>query len=539
MRRIFTILYIGLSVLSLHADEKMSKIAVLYFYESDCPNCAMINRDVMPLIREQYGDRITIIKRNVEELQNFEAMMAFETFYKIPPKNVPEFYTSYGVAWNRDMIVTDLPALIEKELEDPSGGKYRKFLKKYLKSGQTGISVAESIKSQYGEKDSEVSDVEQRALVEGRSSTQTAEDVSINHKLLIYEFRKPGCRSCNRVSQDLRYLKQKYKDKVVIKSFNIKDNTSKVLNEALCIKYNIPEEKHLATPALFFGKQAIIGESAFDRKNILLLLIGAVGSDERFVTMEPSDSELAIAHDAIYSRFAAISWGAVLTAGFLDGVNPCAFVTIVFLLSYLGLMKYSRRDIALVGASFTLAVFFTYLLIGLGFLKFVSFLQDIPYLDDMISSSAIFFASLVGILNIRDYWKVKRGSMKDMDMKLSSGLRSRINAVIRKNVKLRHYVVGAFGMGCAISLLELACTGQVYLPTVLFIINTQGIEFRALILLVAYNLAFIIPLIVIFILFWTGSSEKHISKWLSENGARIKLAMGLLFIFLAVALYFF
>ena len=143
------------------------------------------------------------------------------------------------------------------------------------------------------------------------------------------------------------------------------------------------------------------------------------------------------------------------------------------------------------------------------------------------------------MLNINDYYKIKNGSLKDMNLKLHHGLREKINAVIRNNIKLHHYIIGAFGMGFAISLLELACTGQVYLPTVLFIINTQGIKLRAFILLLIYNIAFIVPLIVIFTLFWHGSTEKRISGWLINNGAKIKLAMGLLFLSLAVFLYLF
>ena len=73
---------------------------------------------------------------------------------------------------------------------------------------------------------------------------------------------------------------------------------------------------------------------------------------KRFRQKTITEEDLKAAEEAIYKRFETISWTAVLGAGVLDGVNPCAFVTIVFLLSYLALMKYSRKDIALVGLSF-------------------------------------------------------------------------------------------------------------------------------------------------------------------------------------------
>jgi cytochrome c biogenesis protein CcdA len=529
MKILLLLLTVLMSQILYSTESGSKKVHILYFYESDCPNCTKMNNSVMPLILEKYSSKIIFLKRNVEEIENFEAMMAFESFYNIPPGTVPEFYTSYGVVWKRNEILTKLPELIEKELKAEGSGDFQKFFDNYLKTGKTGMEMADVVKSLY-----------KRGISANSGEVKNSlNNLGRGGKLEVYEFRKAGCRSCNRLSLDLRYFVQKYPDQILLKTFNIKDKKGKVLNEAFCIKYGLPEKVHLTTPALFFGNYALAGKDEFQKREILPLLIDAVVSLEDSRTKVPSDRELILAQEAIYRRFATISLSAVFTAGILDGINPCAFVTILFLLSYLALMKYSRKDIALVGISFTTAVFITYLFIGVGFLKFVTALQKIPYLENIIYYSAIIFTGVIGIMNIRDWYLIKNGSLKDMNLKLSNRLRHRINAVIRKNVKLRHYVIGAFGMGCAVSFLELACTGQVYLPTVLFIINTQGIHFRAVALLIAYNLAFILPLVVVFILFWKGNSEKHISKWLTENGAEIKLAMGLLFLLLSILLFIF
>lgn len=487
------------------------KCKIIYFHENDCPDCKKINDSVLPIIIEKYGNKIEFIKRDVDKMKNFEAMMAFESKYGISPQEVPEFYTPFGVTWKPDKIQDELPALIDKQLNYDTPGKYADFLNKYIKTGETGISAAESIQQQYlGKK-----------------------------KLIIYEFQKSGCRSCDRLGLSIGYLKKKYPDQLEIKTYNINDIDASIINEALSMKYQVPAELHLTTPALFFGETAINGKDAFTNKDIVKLVISTYNQINKKPTLIPTDEDLNAAKEAIYARYTAISWTAVLIAGLLDGVNPCAFVTIIFLLSYLALMKYSKKQIAIVGLSFTLAVFQTYLLIGLGFLKFLSFIHEMPFVNEIVYYFAIGLAAVIGLLNVMDYYKIKKGSLKDMTFKLNQGLRKKINEVIRKNVKLHHYIIGAFGMGVAISLLELTCTGQVYLPTVLFIINTQGIELRAVILLLVYNIAFIIPLIVIFILFWHGSTEKRITEWLEKHGAQVKLAMGLLFLGLAVFLYLF
>lgn len=490
------------------ADEK---VPIIYFYESDCPDCRLINETVLPFILEKYSGKIKFIKRDIAIMKNFEAMMAFESTYSIPPQEVPEFYTSNGVTWNPELIESELTELIKQELKTPLNGKYSEFIKNYLSSGDCGISTVQILKQNY---------IDQPPLE-------------------VCEFRKSGCSSCNRLSLSLNYLKKKYPKEINLTTYNINRNETKILLEAYCQKYDIKESIHLATPALFFGAHGIVGKENFKDLDIIPILVKSIDKRGTISTKNISDSDISIAKQAIYDRYVAISWAAVLFAGLLDGINPCAFVTIIFLLSYLSLMKYSKKDIALVGMSFTLSVFLTYLLIGLGLLNFIQFIQEVDYIYDAVYYSAIFFALIVALLNFYDYYKIRKGSLSDMTLKLNKSLRERINTIIRKNVKVRHYVFGAFLMGFGISILELACTGQVYLPTVVFIINTQGIQFRATLLLIAYNIAFIVPLIIIFALFWHGSSEKKISQWLTNNAGKIKLSMGVLFLFLAIFLYLF
>jgi cytochrome c biogenesis protein CcdA len=123
-----------------------------------------------------------------------------------------------------------------------------------------------------------------------------------------------------------------------------------------------------------------------------------------------------------------------------------------------------------------------------------------------------------------------------MVLKLNDNIRMRINTVIRKNIKLQHYMLGAAMIGFLVSVLELACTGQTYLPTVLFIVNTQGVQLKALMMLIFYNVAFIVPLIIVFILFFAGVTDRQLSAWLKDNAGKIKLGTGIIFISISVLL---
>ncbi|MGF1655598.1 MAG: hypothetical protein ACFCU3_01325 [Verrucomicrobiales bacterium] len=54
----------------------------------------------------------------------------------------------------------------------------------------------------------------------------------------------------------------------------------------------------------------------------------------------------------------------VVAAGLLDGLNPCAFATIIFLLSYLQVARKSGREILQIGVAYILGVFCTYFALG-------------------------------------------------------------------------------------------------------------------------------------------------------------------------------
>lgn len=86
----------------------------------------------------------------------------------------------------------------------------------------------------------------------------------------------------------------------------------------------------------------------------------------------------------IIERFEQFGVLAVIGAGLLDGVNPCAFTTMIFFVSYLALVGRKGREILLVGAAFTLAVFLTYLAIGLGLAEVLRQIESLTLVSRVI-----------------------------------------------------------------------------------------------------------------------------------------------------------
>jgi cytochrome c biogenesis protein CcdA len=121
-----------------------------------------------------------------------------------------------------------------------------------------------------------------------------------------------------------------------------------------------------------------------------------------------------------------------------------------------------------------------------------------------------------------------------MALNLPKPLRKRINATIHGSGKIGHYIVGAFISGVLISFLELACTGQIYLPTIIFMSSVPELRVKAVGYLLLYNLMFIIPLIVVFILAYYGTTSKQLSAFLKKHAAAVKLGMAAVFLTLAI-----
>ena len=87
-------------------------------------------------------------------------------------------------------------------------------------------------------------------------------------------------------------------------------------------------------------------------------------------------------------------------------------------------------------------------------------------------------------------------------------------------------------MGFLVSIFEFACTAQVYLPTLAYLARALR-RADALGLLLAYNLCFIAPLVVVFAASYLGVSSKRITSLFRSHLGKVKLALALAFLALA------
>ena len=97
-------------------------------------------------------------------------------------------------------------------------------------------------------------------------------------------------------------------------------------------------------------------------------------------------------------------------------------------------------------------------------------------------------------------------------------------------------MLSAFISGFLVSLLEAVCTGQMYLPTIAFVLKASSFKLQALGYLLLYNIMFIVPLVVIFVFALMGTTSAEFTSFLKKHLGVIKIFMAVLFFSLGIFL---
>ncbi|HIG96552.1 TPA: hypothetical protein HA249_06740 [Candidatus Woesearchaeota archaeon] len=218
-----------------------------------------------------------------------------------------------------------------------------------------------------------------------------------------------------------------------------------------------------------------------------------------------------------------LTWGLIVTAALLDSINPCVFGVLIFLIAFMKKAFRNPNKMLIGGLVYTTVVYLTYLLLGLGILKFTvsfGFSRIFYWIAALIAIGA-------GLLEIKDYFWYGKG----FSLQLFPGTAHRIKLITQK-IKLsekRHPAVMflmAVMLGIFVVLVELPCTGAPYLA-ILGLLSSPQYYVQGLTYLLVYNLVFILPLLIIIGLAYFGTSSKELEKWRKEHRGLMRLIIGL------------
>jgi len=354
--------------------------------------------------------------------------------------------------------------------------------------------------------------------------------------LELYFFGSATCGECFEIKESL--LKPTEKElggRLKVHYHNWEDSSSFVLMTQMEKQYKVEKG---ASQELFFPDTFLLGYESIMKQG-RAMIEEYLNDPQRRLSIEVAEPTGNVG-EAYKEKFEKLDLLGIIPAAMADSINPCAIATLIFLLSFLTTQKRKRLEILIIGLIYSATVFVTYTLLGAGaFVAITSLGKVYKLAHEIIKWAAVAFAAIVGILSLLDAMRFKKsGDAKEIKLQLPKSVKMRIHKVITENMKGSRLVIGTIITGFLVTLLEAACTGQVYLPVIVGMTRygQEGLKLIGWLLLLLYNFIFILPLLAVMVAAYYGMKWTDLSKLMQKHLTLLKVLMGIVMIGLAVYL---
>ena len=487
------------------AQPPSSSVQIYFFYTEDCQSCQVILQSYLPTLKTMIPT-LEVKTFDVSHPAYYEALAKLEKKFGRSGSELPVVFVGDQMLSGEMEIMEKLnPLLLEVQ----------------AKGGPSPVPI-------------EIPSLSKPSL---KSCTMD-----------ITYFYQRGCPKCDRANALLKYMSKKYPH-LNIKEIDLNAPDGKRLNETLSNRLNLPVEKRLIAPSIFIGNDYLLpGGITESNVEALIRKYGEATPSPARQTgsaaggSSPSPEESKKAEESIIQRFKSFGVLAILLAGLMEGMNPCALATLVFFISYLTMVGRKRKEIFWGGLAFSGTGFITHLLIGIGILGFIQHFSFLPLFSQIVYFITFVFALFLGIFSLYDYVQLKKGRPSRMKLQVPDFLKKRIHQIIRarsdvleanKESPSIRFLLAAVVIGFMVTLFQSTCTSQVYLPTILFVANIPSLRRSAVLYLILYNFVYIVPLLVIFGIVYWGVTSEQLSFFLQKRASTIKLLTSIFFFILA------
>lgn len=372
-----------------------------------------------------------------------------------------------------------------------------------------------------------------------------------NRPLEVHYFYADDCRECIRLNAEtLAPLSKELGNSVRFIYHNIKATGT----DQTFLRFQKAYRKKIkGFPVAFIGGTVLAGEVEI-KWEIRSIIDDYLANPLKLKKETPEISgEQTVLSDFAAFWFKKYGYWSVVIAGLVDGINPCAFATLIFFLSFLIAGKYTRKVLLIIGLTFLIVSFLTYTLLGFGVFQFLKQLSVFQWLSRLIEAGMIGLVFILGVLSIRDYILIRRGrGTREISLQLPFKAKQYLHQIIRDRfqgpkearsgqVKPRALplIVLAAATAFLVTLTESVCTGQIYLPTLVLISRADPADLRAFWLIVLYNICFVLPLGLVFGLAMVSVSVPAIADFYKKYLGPVKLLTALFFLALGLSLAYF
>lgn len=347
--------------------------------------------------------------------------------------------------------------------------------------------------------------------------------------VLIEYFFQAGCEECEKVNAFvLPRLEEQFRGRYELKRYDIgnPDHYLKLVSYQERFKADDNEPVSMVVN----GRCYLGGFRSIDQK--LLEILASVETEK--AAPEPEGDI-----DILHRRADQFTAGAIIVAGLVDGINPCVFATLVFFMSLLAVSRITGAKLLLVGGTYCLACFLSYLALGFGLFRFLKLFSGYHLIQGGIELLLILILIVFSFLSFRDARRFRQsGKAEQVTLQLPGSVKRKIHDVMRRGLKYRFLIPGAFVIGVLVTALESVCTGQVYVPTLVLMVREAGTGGRWVWYLLLYNFMFILPLLFLFIAAWRGITTPMFLRWSKRNAVSGKITLGCFFLLMAGLMIF-
>lgn len=350
--------------------------------------------------------------------------------------------------------------------------------------------------------------------------------------LCLHYFIQEECSQCENIELFLNNLSEEYD--IEFHVYNISNKEDNTFYQKLKEFYNIQAS---VFPIVFLGNTYIIGDKSIEEN--IENAINKCKKEDCFCPVEQIQNTLKQMPEPStfvsekQKEVSVIVFGKEITIdtessllylgivlGLADGINPCMFSVLLFLLTYL-IGVGSRKKAIKLGLIFTAGVFATYFFFMVGMINVISLIGIIQKIKIVIAVMAL----IAGLIMIKDYFAY--GKWFSLEIPKSA------KPMIAKYAK-QGTAVSALVLAFLSSLVELPCTAGIPLVYITLLAQKGGSYISYLLW---YNLFFVVPLLIIIIsttFAWT--KVEKVEKWKVDFRKYMKLVAGLILVFLAIAL---
>ncbi len=333
------------------------------------------------------------------------------------------------------------------------------------------------------------------------------------HPVDMVLFYGRGCPYCAAMREYLAEAKVQHPEMRLDKREIYFDQDNVQLFEKLTAVYGTTIQ---GVPTLFIGNDVIVGFDEAMKPDIEAKISACIA--------DGCPAPLDRLSGATTSAAApALTLTAVVTAAAVDAINPCAFAVLIILITaVLGAGR--RRRVLYAGLAFSLAVFISYYLMGLGVYAAVEAAGATQAIYVVVGVLAI----LIGLFNLKDYLWYGRWFV----MEVPRAWRPTMKVIIQRVTS----VPGAFLTGFVVSLFLLPCTSGPYI-VILGLLGRTATRPQALAWLVLYNLIFVLPMVAITLAVYFGlTTAEKAEEWRTKNLRRLHLVAGIIILALGIGM---